>query len=138
MGKDVSSYCNHCFTCQQTKAPTTCPAPLQPIVASRPWELVAVDILNVQMSNQGKQYMLVVQDYFSKWPFSIPLSNQRADRIVRILKNQVFIVMGPPQRLHSDQGESFESHILSELCRAFGVTNSHTNPYYPMGNGLVE
>lgn len=138
MGKDVSSYCNRCFTCQRTKAPTTFPAPLQPVVASRPWELVAVDILKVPMSHQGKQYMLVVQDYFSKWPFAIPLSDQKADTIVRILKDQVFTLMGPPQRLHSDQGKSFESHILSELCRAFGVTKSHTTPYHPMGDGLVE
>ena len=90
------------------------------------------------MSHQGKQYMLVVQDYFTKWPLAIPLSDQRADTIVRILKDQVFTLMGPPQRLHSDQGKSFESHILSELCRAFGVTKSHTTPYHPMGDGLVE
>ena len=34
MSKDVSSYYNHCLTCQQTKALTTHPAPLQPVVAS--------------------------------------------------------------------------------------------------------
>ena len=82
MSKDISSYCNCCFICQQTKAPTTCPALLQPVVASRPWELVVVDILKAPMSHRGEQYMLVVQDYFSKWPFAIPLSDQRADTTV--------------------------------------------------------
>ena len=68
--------------------------------------------------------MLVEQDYFSKWHFAIPLSDHRADTIVRILKDQVFTLMGPPQRLYSDQGKWFKSHILSELCRIFGVTKS--------------
>ena len=66
IGKDVHNYCTHCVTCQHTKAVSTQPAPLHPVVASRPWELVAVDILKVPMSHQGHQYMLVVQDYFSK------------------------------------------------------------------------
>ena len=28
--------------------------------------------------------------------------------------------------------------MLSELCKAFGVTKTHTTPYHPMGDGLVE
>ena len=138
MGKDVNTHCSHCVTCQHTKAAASRPAPLQPVVASRPWELVAVDILKVPMSRQGNQYMLVVQDYFSKWPFAVPLSDQTANKIVQALKDQVFTLVGPPQRLHSDQGRNFESQILSELCKAFGVTKSRTTPYHPMGDGLVE
>ena len=138
IGKDVHNYCTHCVTCQRTKAVSTQPAPLHPVVASRPWELVAVDILKVPMSRQGNQYMLVVQDYFSKWPFAIPLSDQTAGKIARALKDQVFTLVGPPQRLHSDQGKNFESQILSVLCKAFGVAKSRTTPYHPMGDGLVE
>ena len=60
MGKGVNTYCSHCVTCQRAKATAFRQAPLQPVVASRPWELVAVDILKVPMSRQGNQYMLVV------------------------------------------------------------------------------
>ena len=38
IAKDVGYYCNHCTTCQITKAPASQPAPLQPIVASQPWK----------------------------------------------------------------------------------------------------
>ena len=105
-----------------------CLAPLQAVVANRPWELVAVDILQVPMSRQGNLYMLVVQDYFSKWPFAVPLSDQTVNKIVQALKDQVFTLVGPPQRLHSDQGRDFESQILSELCKAFGVTKGLAIP----------
>ena len=84
MGKDVNKY-NSCVTCQHTKATSRHPAPLQPVVASRPWELVAVDILKVP---KGNKYMLVIQDYLSKWPFAVPLSDQTAVNIVHALKDQ--------------------------------------------------
>ena len=70
MGKDVVSYCTHCFKCQVSKAPPSKPARLQPVISSKPWELIAVDILKVPRSAEGNQYLLVVQDYFSKWPFA--------------------------------------------------------------------
>ena len=49
MGKDVAiaCYCTCCFKCQVTKAPEQSPAPLQPVIATKPWELVAVDALKV-------------------------------------------------------------------------------------------
>ena len=73
LGKDIGNHCSHCTTCQFTKPPGNQAAPLQLIVASRPWEMVAVDSLKVPMSSRGNQYLLVIQDYFSKWPFAIPL-----------------------------------------------------------------
>ena len=72
------------------------------------------------------------------WPFEIPLPDQRAETIVHALKDQVFTLVGPPHKLHSDQGRNFESYILSQLCKAFGVYKCHTTPYLPMGDGLVE
>ena len=78
MSRDVAHYCKYCVTCQTTKA---LPAPLRPVIAFRPWELIAVDILNVPVSAQGKQYILGVQDYFSKWPFA------QIKRLVRPLQS---------------------------------------------------
>ena len=64
--------------------------------------MVGEDVLKVQMSTKGNQYLLVAQDYFSKWPFSKLMPDQKAERIVQILKDDVFTVVGPPQKLHSD------------------------------------
>ena len=116
MGKDIMHHCTHCFKCQINKAPAQQP-----------------------MSARGNQYLLVFQDHFSKWPFAKAIPDQKAERIVQILKDDVFTLFGPPQRLHSDQGWNFKSHIVfGDLCKAFGVNKSHTTPYHPMGNGLVE
>ena len=73
---------------------------------------MALDILKVPASLYGNQYILVAQDYFSKWTFAYAMPDQKADRIVRVLKDNVFSLVGPPSKLHSNQGKNFESHIL--------------------------
>ena len=60
------------------------------------------------------------------------MPDQKADRIVKILRDQVFTLVGPPERLHSDQGRNFESQILGDLCKAFKLRNltlPHTIPW---------
>ena len=40
------------------------------------------------------------------------MRDQKTERTLHILKDQIFTVMGPPEKLHSDQGRYFENHIL--------------------------
>ena len=62
-----------------------------------------MDILQVPTSYQNHRYMLVIQDYFTKWAEPIPLPNQTAATINRELV-KVFSNYGLPEILHLDQG----------------------------------
>ena len=138
MGRRVTDHCKFCVKHQFCKVSAPKPVSLQPVIATRPWEMVAVDVVKVPVSTNGNRYLLVAQDYFSKWPFAKAMPDQKAERIVQILRDEMFTLVGPPRKLHSDQGHNFESIILADLCKAFGVKKSHTTPYHPMGDGLVE
>ena len=100
-------------------------APLQNIPIGRPWQMVAVDILQVPLSTNNDWYLLVLQDYFTKWDGAVPLPDQTANRIVTALI-KFFCTYGPPQIIHSDQGCNFESTILTQVLQAFGICKSRT------------
>ena len=137
MAKDVDQYCQVCITCQRTKPTAPKRAPLMNVPIGRPWQMVAVDILQVPVSSRNNRYLLVIQDYFTKWPEAIPLPNQTAQRITAEL-SKLFSVFGLPDVLHSDQGRNFESTILRQTLDAFGTEKSHTTAYHPQGDGMVE
>jgi hypothetical protein len=103
----------------------------------KPWQMLAVDVLKVPPSSQGNTYLLVLQDYFTKWLEAIPMKDQKANTIVtHVIK--IFSTCGVPKNLHSDQGSNFESTIMRHTCAAFGVRKTHTTPYHPQGDGMVE
>jgi len=99
--------------------------------------MIAVDIVEVPVSCQNNRYLLVMQDYFTKWPTAIALPDQTAARITRELV-KLFSDFGIPRIVHLDQGCNFESIILHQTMEAFGVSKSHTTAYHPQGDGMVE
>ena len=137
MAKDVEKYCRECKRCQQSKLSMPQRAPLINMPIGRPWQMVAVDILEVPLSSNNNRYLLVLQDYFTKWADAIPLPDQTAARITGELI-KVFSRHGPPEILHSDQGRNFESSILTQTLEAFGIHKSRTTAYHPQGDGMVE
>ncbi|VDI48099.1 Hypothetical predicted protein [Mytilus galloprovincialis] len=113
-------------------------APLQPHYSGAPFEKIAIDILEVPMSDQGNRFIVVIGDYFSKWAEAFPLKNHTAPVIAEILIDQFISRFGAPFQLHSDQGPEFESRLISELCKLLGIDKTRTTTYHPQSDGQVE
>lgn len=45
---------------------------------------------------------------------------------------------GVSKLLHLDQGRNFESKVVVELCKLYGVKKTHTTPHHPTGNAQCE
>ena len=77
-------------SCAAHKIPAPKPkAPLVPISAGFPLELVAMDILGpLQETKLGNVYVLVVGDHFTKWMEVYPIPNQQASKIAKTLVNE--------------------------------------------------
>ena len=73
--EDVINWCCRCDTCAQTKpGPKHNKAKLAQVPVAGPMERVAVDIMGpVPQTDNGNLYILVLGDYFSKWPEAFPL-----------------------------------------------------------------
>ena len=137
MSVDVVKYCRECVVCQRCKLSSPQKAPLSSVPIGKPWEMVAVDVLQVPTSYQNNRYLLVIQDYFTKWVEAIPMPDQTAVHITNELV-KLFSTFGLPQIVHSDQGKNFESTVLKQTLEAFGISKSRTTAYHPQGDGLVE
>ena len=89
-------------------------------------------------SNKGNVYILVIADYFTRWIEAYPLPNQTAEKTANALLYEFMSHFGFPFEIHSDQGRNFQSDLFQELCKILGVTKTHSTPYHPASNGLVE
>ena len=133
MARDVERYCRECTKCQQSKLSRPQRAPLTNMPIGRLWEMIAVGILLVPLSTNNNQYLLVVQDYFTKWAEAVPLPDQTASHYRRI-GQAIFDVWPPGNTSFRSRPKFRELHP----CTNPGVHISRTTAYHPQGGGMVE
>ena len=104
-----------------------------------PLQRIAMDVLGpLPMSYRGNRYILVVEDYFTKWVEAYALPDQEATTVARTLVNEFVARYGVPLELHSDQGPNFESKVCCALWDLLGIKKTRTTPLHPQGDGMVE
>ena len=56
--------------------------------------------------------MLVITDHLSRYAQAYPTKNQTTKTTARILFDQFIVHYSFPARIHSDQGQTFESKLI--------------------------
>ncbi|MCQ7131118.1 DDE-type integrase/transposase/recombinase [Salmonella enterica] len=138
--EDVEKWCRLCDSCTARKGPRVKGrGPLQKYNVGAPFERMAVDILGpLPTTERGNRYLLVAQDYFTKWPEVIPVPNQEAVTVAGALVEHVFSRFGVPLELHSDQGRNFEATLFQEVAKILGMRKTRTTALHPQSDGMVE
>ena len=112
--------------------------PLKPIPVERVFQIVGVDIMELPKTSKGNQYVVVFQDFLSKWPVVFPTKDQKATTLAKLLVEEVVPLIGVPEALLSDRGTNLLSHLMRDVCELLGVAKLNTTAYHPQCNGLVE
>ncbi|XP_061754270.1 uncharacterized protein LOC133551511 isoform X2 [Nerophis ophidion] len=140
MREDVALWCNTCTSCASKARPRKTPqAPMGTVRVGAPMERIALDVMGQLNETERKnRYVLVIQDYFTKWVEAIPIPNEQAVTVAEVLASEWVCRYGAPQTLHSDKGRNFESEVFQEMCALFGIDKTHTTPFRPQSDGQVE
>ena len=111
---------------------------LHPIPVSRPFQIIGVDVMDLPMTTNGNKHVLVFQDLFTKWPMVYAIPDQKSERIVKILVEEIVPFCGVPEALLSDRGTNLLSHLMRDVCVLLGTKKLNTTAYHPQCDGLVE
>ena len=77
--------------------------------------------MELPKTEKGNRYVLVMQDFLTKWPFVFPMPDQKTTRIVRLLVDEVIPLFGVPEALLSDRGTNLLSHLMRDVCALLGI-----------------
>ena len=142
MAKQMRQVIRACTSCLQYEGGIP-EAPLCPIVATAPLDLLHVDFMSIETTlelNQSPKVanVFVFQDHFTKHMLVYVTPDQTAKTVAKFLYGGYISILGALARLLSDRGTSFTSSIIEELCKILGVKQLQTTPIHPQMNGLVE
>ena len=140
LAADVRDRVAGCNACQMRKHPRpTKHAPPGEIIATRPFELVVIDTVGpLPPTKEGYVKLLTGVDVFTRYPFAIPIQNEKAETVARALHKHIFAVHGYPKLLLSDRAKSFVSKGLRWLCAHLGVAKVNTAGLAPTAASSVE
>ncbi|KAH7698042.1 gagpol and env protein precursor, partial [Aphelenchoides avenae] len=135
---DCERWARACVVCAHTRRSRKNVPPLMPIVTSRPWELLCMDILQLPKATTGEKYALVVIDHFTRFGMAFPMHDKTAELTARTLVERVFLTFGPSERIHHDKGTELLNKVMLAVVETFRMGQTTTAGYNPRCNGSCE
>ncbi|CAG2192688.1 unnamed protein product [Mytilus edulis] len=106
MRQSVIDYVKSCDICEEKKDPKyTKRHELKSYVTGGRFERIGTDIAGpFPISNNGNMYIVVIEDYFTKFIEIFPIPNMEAKTVAEVMLKGWIKRYGCPLELHSDQG----------------------------------
>jgi hypothetical protein len=137
MAEDVKNYkCEFCDAYKPDSRDTR--NPMTTIEASRPWEIVGVDLVPLTLRNREQVHYFIGVDYFTKKVVTRRLKVTNAASVINAFCFEILFPFGTPRVLISDRGTQLVGNELSEWCRERGIVHSPSTEYHQQGNGQCE
>lgn len=119
--KQVLNFINLCELCQQKRSGIKKGIVVKPIISTHMNSRCQVDLIDFQSQPDGEfKFIFVYQDHLTKFVVLRPLTSKRAEEVAAQLLD-VFLLLGAPCILQSDNGREFVNRIINELkvCVSF-------------------
>jgi len=134
---DVRRIVSNCKICAEVKPQFYRPQEGSLIKAMRPMERLNLDFKGPLQSNCNNNYLLVVIDEYSRFPFVFPCRDMTTSTVIKCL-DRLFALCGTAGFVHSDNGPAFVSKEFKTYLFERGIASSTSSVYHPSGNGQAE
>ena len=116
MYTDVLSHCSNCPQCAIVNSSGRVNRPpLSPIPVSHPFQIVGVDIMELPRTDRGNKYVVVFQDFLTKFPLVFATPDQKT---IRLAVEEVIPLFRVPEALLSDRGTNLLSYLMRDICQS--------------------
>lgn len=140
MSQFVKKYVTACIECAYAKKNNSrTEGLLHPITKiEEPFHTLHIDHLGPFVrSKRGNCYLLVIVDAFTKYVFIKPVRNTNTQNVLKVLED-IFYTFRTPERIISDRGSCFTSHLFKKFCSEKGLKHVLNAVASPRSNGQVE
>ncbi len=128
----VDEFLATCEVCAKNNVRKGIMTPIYHIpVPEGPFKHLVMDYVDMIKRIQGKRYMFVVIDIFSRWVEAVPSEDQGATR-------EVIPRFGIPSEISSDNGSAFIQKTVKQVLQQLRIKQRLGWIYHPQSQGMVE
>jgi transposase InsO family protein len=80
----------------------------------------------------------VIIDLCTKFQQYVPLKTETAEEVCEAWLQHWYVIHGAPEKLLTDQGSAFTSHLLYDMLELLKMRKVFTTAYHPQTDGRVE
>ncbi len=91
-----------------------------------------------KMTQNGNDYIVVMQDHFTKWVEGRAICGKEALTIADAVVQDWILKHGTPVTLCSDRGKDFTAALHQEVCDLLHIAKTYSTVYRLQANGMVE
>ena len=141
MSKDTTDYVAKCVTCQLVKRAHR---GIVPPLGSHPetntiGEQWSLDFLErLKTSKDGFKHVVIAVEHVTQFVILEPLKTLTAEETCEFLFKRVFMIMGLPNCILTDNGSAWRSQLTRLLLDRLGVDSLKCLAYHSQANGTAE
>lgn len=101
------------------------------------WGINMTRLIEPKASN-GKRFIFVAIDYFTKWVEVTYYANVTRQVMARFIKKEIICHYGIPNKIIIDNRSNLNNKMMKELCKNFKIEHHNSSPYHPKTNSVAE
>jgi transposase InsO family protein len=140
MDQDINDHLKRCQKCQVHRPSHQPPEFLSPLPqCTEPNQRVHADLFGpLKTSTNGKKYILVMTDAFSKYVELVAIPDKEAFTTATEFFNRWICRFGVPNELITDRGKEFTNELSKELYTLLDLKHTLTSVRHPQCNSQAE